>query len=152
MPVEGQVASFSPYESLRRMGAVLHSDDSWGKHVVLCITEDSLTVKDGSTKVCDGFAKCGVLHHTKCCYSLCCYDTNCSLSHFIPLPFHLITSQNSPSLLTPSIHSLTPHTVQSLPPHLTPHRLPLTPFSSQLLSPPHLSLNIHTFTLHPGHT
>ena len=51
MAVEGQLASLSPYESLRHVQALLGRGTTWAREVLLCVTTSTLTVRDGSTKV-----------------------------------------------------------------------------------------------------
>lgn len=46
-----QLASLSPNASLRHVRALLQQGDSWTREVLLCVTRNTLTVKDGVTKV-----------------------------------------------------------------------------------------------------
>ena len=51
MPMEQQLASLSPSDSLRHVRTTLQNGVSWTKQVLLCITKTALVVKDGVTKV-----------------------------------------------------------------------------------------------------
>ena len=51
MSMEQQLASLSPYESLRHVRSLLQRGGTWSQEVLLCLTPSALTVKDGATKV-----------------------------------------------------------------------------------------------------
>ena len=52
MPVEKQLTSLSPSESLEHVRNLLQDGATLTKQVLLCVTNTVLIVKDGITKVC----------------------------------------------------------------------------------------------------
>lgn len=60
MPMEGQLAHISPYESIRKVRGLIQKGNIWTQEIILSVTPSELTIKDGSTRVS---IACDTLQH-----------------------------------------------------------------------------------------
>ena len=51
MPMEGQLAHISPYESIRKVRGLIQKGNIWTQEIILSVTPSELIIKDGSTRV-----------------------------------------------------------------------------------------------------
>ncbi len=51
MAVEGQLSHISPYESIRKVRDLIHKGNVHTKEIILSLSPNDITVKDGSSRV-----------------------------------------------------------------------------------------------------